>query len=37
MFNFISTVLKSDSDSNSGLGNPCFFYSVITQLITIIS
>ena len=37
MSNFISTELKSDSDSDSGLGNLCFSYSVITQLITIIS
>ena len=28
---------SSDSDSDSGLGNLCFSYSVITQLITIIS
>ena len=41
---FINTELKSDSDSessdsdsDSGLGNLCFSYSVITQLITIIS
>ena len=46
MSKFINTELKSDSDSessdsdsdsDSGLGNLCFSYSVITQLITIIS
>ena len=49
MFKFINTELKSDSDSessdsdsespdsDSGLGNLYFSYSVITQLITIIS
>ena len=44
MSRFINTELKSDSDSessdsdsDSGLGNLCFSYSVITQLITIIS